>query len=692
MGVFDIKSVALIGAPRETFKVGYKVFSNITRDFKGKVYPVNPKADEVCGLKCYPSILDIPDPVDLAVIVIPAKLVPKVMEECGQKGVKTVVIISAGFKETGVEGAQLERQCTEIARKHGMRLVGPNCIGFIDTYNSLNATFAPDMPMQGNISFMSQSGALCTSILDWAQAEGVGFSKFVSLGNKADLSENEFLDLFNEDDNTSVILAYLEGLKDGVEFVKKATKVSKKKPIIVLKSGRTESGAKAVASHTGTLAGSDQAYSSALIQSGVIRAETMEELFDYALAFSTQPIPSGGRVVIVTNAGGPGIIATDACEKAGLKLAGLSSSSLDRLRSCLPPEASIYNPIDVLGDATDRRFSEVLDIVMEDEGVDSVLVVLTPQAVTDPQKIAETIASKKTKKPVLASFIGGKRMTGGVRVLRDSNIPNYLFPERAVQSLQGMSEYRSISLRDIEVTPAKFEVDREKAKKVIADARGKGKINIGLESLEILEAYGITVTPYVIARSINGILDFGKKFGFPLVLKIVSPDILHKTDVGGVKLNINEDSVRTAYNQILFSVMKFMPDAKIEGILVQKMVTAGKETIVGMNKDPQLGPLVMFGLGGIYVELLKDVSFRIAPVNEVEARRMITETKGYQLLRGVRGEPPSDMNAVEDVIQRVSQLVSDFPEIVELDINPVKVFKEGEGVQCVDARIILSKV
>ncbi|MCX6695172.1 MAG: acetate--CoA ligase family protein [Candidatus Altiarchaeota archaeon] len=691
MGIFDIRSVAVIGAPRETYKVGHKVFSNIIRDFKGKIYPINPKAEDVEGFKCYPSILDVPDEIDLAVIVIPAKFVPKVVEECGQKKVKTVVIISAGFKETGVDGAHLERQCIDTASKYGMRIIGPNCIGFIDTYNSLNATFAPGMPKQGKISFMSQSGALCTSILDWARMEDVGFSKFVSLGNKADLSENEFLELFEEDENTTVILAYLEGLKNGVEFVKKATKVSRKKPIIVLKSGRTESGAKAVASHTGTLAGSDQAYTSALIQSGVIRAETMEELFDYALAFSNQPVPKGGNVAIVTNAGGPGIIATDACEKAGLKLACLSFDTIEKLKNSLPPEANMYNPIDVLGDATEERFSKVLDIILQDDGVDSVIVVLTPQAVTDPAKIGETIASKKTDKPILCSFIGGEMMLDGFKVLKRNNIPNYLFPERAVTSLKGMTEYKNITQRDADIRPRTFEADKEKAAKVIEDFKKQGKASIGLESLEILEAYGIPVTPYKIARSINAITDFGRDYGYPLVLKIVSQDILHKTDIGGVKLNVTEENVRSAYNQILFSVMKFMPDARIQGILVQRMVTDGKDIIVGMNKDPQLGPLVMFGLGGIYVELLKDVSFRIAPVSEAEARRMITETKGYQLLRGIRGEKPSDIKAVEEVVQRVSQLVSDFPEIVELDVNQVKVFNESEGIQCVDARIILDK-
>jgi acetyltransferase len=690
--MFNPESVAVIGASHVKGKVGRAVLDNLLNDYEGMIYPINPNSTEIEGLKCYKTVLDVPAPIDLAVIVIPSKLVPQAVRECGEKGIKYLVIISAGFKEVGVEGAKLENEVKDIARSYGMRIVGPNCLGTLNTHTKCNASFAKKMPPAGNISIITQSGALGTAILDWSDSTGIGFDSFVSLGNKSDLNEIDFMEAWKADDNTRVILAYLEGITDGNRFIEVARSVSRVKPVIVVKSGRTSAGARAVSSHTGSLAGSDAAYDAAFMQSGVIRAETMSEFFDMAGGFSGQPIPAGDRVAIITNAGGPGILATDSCERYGLRLATLSKETIDALKTTLPAAASFYNPVDVLGDASAHLYKFALDTVIKDDGVDGILVLATPQAMTDPVAIAEVIgqARKTTHKPIMPCFIGGVVMDEGVRILKQEGMYNYDDPARAAYTMRMMSRYQKISQR-VYTPPKHFDVDKEKVMKIIDHSRKMGITVLGLEALPVLEAYGIPTLKYKIASSVNGALAAAKEIGYPLVMKIVSPDIIHKSDVGGVKVGIGSDEeLENAYNKMMKDVTLAAPRCRISGVLIQQMATGGKEVILGTNRDPQFGPLIMFGLGGIYVEVLKDVQFRIAPLNEKDAYGMIYGIKTHQMLEGTRGEKPSDIEKLVEFLERLSQLVVDFPDILELDINPVKVYEKGKGCLALDVRMAIS--
>jgi len=688
--IFSPRSVAVIGASRDRGKVGWGILDNLKKNFKGRVFPINPKAGRILGLKCYSSISMVPGRVELAVIAIPARFVPQVLEECGRKRVKTVVVISAGFKESSIEGTKLENECLRIVKKHRMRMVGPNCLGIINTYSGLNATFASHMPGRGKIAMMSQSGALCSAILDWAKLEDVGFSKFVSLGNKADLSENEFLEMLNADGNTRVILGYLEDLKDGKTLMETSRSVSRKKPVIFMKSGRTSAGARAAASHTGALAGSDSAYDTAFEQCGIMRADSAEELFDYAIAFAEQPIPKGNGVAIVTNAGGPSIIATDACESYGLEITAFENNTIKKLRNFLPAASSIYNPVDMLGDADAERYKKTLETVVADRNVDCVIVLLTPQAMTNAKEIAEVVAgvSKKTGKPVLCSFMGGVDVSAGIRILKKNGIPNYPYPERAAKTMSAMVEYTKIKKRKYK-KPEVFSVERDKVERIIRKAMVRGVVNLGFEAMEILKAYGIPTCRYKLVKNPEDALSFADAVGYPVALKIMSRDIVHKSDIGCVMVNVNRDEVVSAYNRILANAKRFAPKARIHGILVQEMITGGHEVILGSNRDPKLGDVMMFGMGGIYVEVLKDVRFKVAPMNRDEANDMVTGTKMYPVLRGMRGEKPADIKSVVDSLLRLSQLVTDFPEIVELDVNPLMVFPEGSGSCAIDARIIL---
>ena len=687
-------SVAVIGAAREEEKVGHIILDNIINSgYKGKLFPVNPKADEIHGIKCYPSVLNVPGDIDLAIIVIPAQFVLQVLEECSKKNTKWSIIISAGFKETGIEGARRERQLIEKAKDYGIRILGPNCLGIIDTECPINATFSPNMPPMGKIGFISQSGALGTSILDWAKTNKIGFSKFVSLGNKADISENDLFDDWENEKDTEVITAYLEGVKYGREFIRISSKVSKKKPIIVIKSGNTDAGARAVSSHTGTLAGSAKAYEAAFKQAGIIRANTIRDLFNYATAFSYQPLPKGKKVAIITNAGGPGIMATDECEKSDILLASLEKETIDGLKEFLPEAANFYNPIDILGDALADRYKKTLEVVVKDSNVDAVVVLLSPQAMTQPYRtaraIVEVMENSGKSITVLTSFMGGSEVEKAVKFLAEKNIPNFDIPEEAIDTLKVMMEHtdwksrRSFPIED-------FNVDKGRVKKIFYQCQSEGRLELGeMEAREILEAYDIRMPKAELAFDIDEAKEIaGRIIGYPLVLKIVSPNILHKTDVGGVKIGIdNEKELEENYNQILFSVSKYMPDANIRGILVQEFIKDKKETIIGMSEDPQFGPMIMFGLGGIYVEALKDVSFRIAPLSRQVAREMVEEIKTIKLLKGIRGEDPSDIDSIIEIILRVSQLVTDFPEIIEMDINPLFVKKQGEGSIAGDVRI-----
>ena len=690
--LFYPASVAVIGASKEPGKVGRAVLDNLIHGFGGKIYPINPKAAEIEGLRCYKSVRDVPDAIDLAVIVIPAKLVPQAVRECGEKGIQYLVIISAGFKETGPQGAKLEGEVKEIARAYGVRIVGPNCLGIINTVSRCNASFAKKMPPRGNVSIITQSGALGTAILDWSEMTDVGFVNFVSLGNKADLNEIDFMEAWRTDRDTRVILAYLEGISDGQRFLRVAREVTKEKPVVVVKSGRTSAGARAVSSHTGSLAGSDAAYDAAFAQCGVLRAGTMDEFFDLAGGFSAQPVPAGDRVAIVTNAGGPGILATDACEKYGLKLASLAPETIDRLKTKLPPAASFYNPVDVLGDASAGLYEFAMGTVLADDGVDGLIVLVTPQAMTDPAGIAEIVAAirETTDKPVLPGFMGGTAMQQGVKTLERNKLLNYDDPERAAYAMRMLARYHGIRGRVYE-RPRRFEADRSVVQAVIDTARAAGISVLGLEALPVLEAYGIPTLKYRIVDTADEAVAAARTLGYPVVMKIVSPEIVHKSDVGGVRVGLADDrAVVSAYNRMMKDVRAAVPHCRITGVLIQPMAVGGKEVILGMNRDPQWGPLLMFGLGGIYVEVLKDVQFRVAPLSGKDALGMIYGIKTHQLLEGVRGEKPADIPKLVELLERLSQLVTDFPDILELDINPVKVYEKGQGCLALDARMTIT--
>lgn len=688
------RAVAVVGASRDPGKLGYGILSNVIQyGFSGDIYPINPKAEEILGLPCYPSVLGVDGPIDLAVIVVPHRFVAATLKDCGQKGIKGVIVISAGFREAGLEGVRREKELIAIARKHGMRLIGPNCLGVIDTHCPLNASFAAGMPPTGEIAFMSQSGALCTAILDWALAKSIGFSRFVSLGNKADIDEIDLLEAWEKDRHTKVILIYTEGLTDGQRFIEVARRVTKSTPVVAVKSGTTNAGSRAVSSHTGSLAGSEQAYRAAFSQAGVVRAESIEEMFDFSTAFSYQPPLRGGRIAIVTNAGGPGIMATDALERAGLQMASLSAKTIETLQSGLPAASNIYNPIDVLGDALADRYSLALEAVMQDDDVHGVMVILTPQVMTQIKETATVVGqiAAQYDKPVMGCFMGEAKIGVGIKVLNRYRVPNYSFPERAANALRAMRGY--YRWRETPpMQPPVFDVNKDQVRDLFERVRAEGRLSIGdAEARRVMEAYGIPVPQSRLAGTAEEAVRFAEEIGFPVVMKIASPDILHKTDIGGIKLDIRTPTdVRDAFDLLTYRALRYVPDAEIWGCQVQEMVGGGKEVILGMNRDPQFGPLMMFGLGGIYVEALKDVTFRIAPFSRQEARAMLTEIRAINLLRGLRGEPPSDLEAIEDVLLRLSQLVTDFPEIVEMDINPLMVFEKGRGAMGVDMRLVLS--
>lgn len=690
---FNPQAVAVVGASRTPGKLGFAVLHNVLScGYQGQIYPINPGSVEILGLKCYPSVLVAPGPIDLAVIVVPSESVAQVLIECGEKGIRGAVVVSAGFREVGRAGWQREAELVQIARRYAMRIIGPNSLGIIDTVSGLNASFAAGMPVYGTIGFMSQSGALCTSVLDMALAENVGFSRFVSLGNKADIDELALIRAWEDDPHTAVIMAYVEGIEKGIEFMHIARQVSCTKPIIAIKSGTTGAGSRAVSSHTGTLAGSERAYEAAFRQSGIIRARSVQELFDYAIAFARQPLLPHDRIAIVTNAGGPGIMATDACERAGLQMASLEGKALDRLRRVLPAAASVLNPIDVLGDARAERYALALQAVASDPKVGGILVILTPQIMTEIEKTARIVGelARGLDRPVLACFMGREQVAPGVRILNEYRVPNYPVPERAVAALAAMMHHR----RWRECPPLEienWEVDRDRVRAVFDRARAEGRLAIGdAEAREVLEAYGFATPRTFLARDPDEAAHFADEIGFPVVLKIASPDILHKTDVGGVKLNIMRvEDVRDAFDLMVYRTGRYVPGADLWGCLVQEMIVGGSEVIVGMHRDPHFGPVMMFGLGGIYVEALQDVAFRVAPFDRRQAREMIREIQGASLLRGVRGERPSDLEALAEALLRLSQLVSDFPEIVEFDVNPLVVFEEGQGVMGIDMRLIL---
>ncbi|MGC9018397.1 MAG: acetate--CoA ligase alpha subunit [Candidatus Bipolaricaulaceae bacterium] len=688
-GLLFPRSVAVVGASATPGKLGHALFANVV-GFPGPVYAVNPKYQEIMGRPCVPTISALPEPVDLAVIIIPADEVVKVLRECGEKGIKNAVVISAGFKECGAEGAKREQELVRVAEEYGLNVLGPNVLGIISTRAGLNATFAPRGALPGHIAFMSQSGAFCTSVLDWAWKEKLGFSHFVSLGNKAVLDECDFLQAFAEDPETRVIVAYLEGIRDGPRFMEIAREVTREKPIVVLKAGRAEAGARAVSSHTGTMAGADHAYDAAFRQCGVIRARTVEELFDFAYILARQPLPKGKRIGIMTNAGGAGVMATDAAEWEGLTVARLSESTVRALASRLPPAAALYNPVDILGDANAQRYREALELVLSDPGVDMVTALSAPVAILRFAELAEIVAEAKERfgKPVAVSFMAGELGEEAEEILRRAGIPSFFDPARAVRALAVLAKYAEIRTRPRQ-EPPKFPVDREKARKILAEARAKGRVRLGLEAAEILSAYGIPFAKGGLAENAEEAGRIAQELGTPVALKIVSPEITHKTELGGVRLNVSPKEADRVAWELLNSVHHRFPEAEIEGVYVQEMLPPGREVILGMVRDPTFGPLLMFGLGGVYVEVLRDVAFGVAPLSRAEAQELLDLIRGKKILYGVRGQPPVDLPGLLDVILRVGQLAAENPEILELDLNPILCYPER--VVAVDLRLTIAE-
>ncbi len=693
---FRPRTVAVIGASADSSKLGYAVLNNLVnggflREGR-RVYPINPKGGEILGQKVHPSVAQVPEAIDLAIVVIPYTHVPEALRACGEKGVRGAVVISAGFREAGREGLEREQELVQISRAYGIRLIGPNCLGVIDTSTPLNASFSAGMPPAGPMAFMSQSGALGTAILDWAQAGRLGMSKFVSLGNKADVNEIDLLREWMTDETSRVVLCYIEGLPDGQEFMRVARQVSKVKPVVAIKSGVTQAGARAVTSHTGSLAGSEQAYQAAFHQAGVLRAASLQDLFDCARAFGYLPPLRGDRIAVVTNAGGPGILATDALEHAGLRLARFEADRIRSLEQFLPDAASAANPVDVLGDARADRYRFALEQVAADPHVDAVVVILTPQAMTEIEATAQAVAevARQTALPILPCFMGEARVAAGVSVLEAQGLPNFPYPERAASVLKAMSTYRAYQaapLPELE-TPA---LDHAAVRRTIDQALAEGRLSIGeAEARQVLTACRLRIPPSELAATPEEAVDLAARIGYPVVLKIASPDILHKTDVGGVRVGLEDaDDVRDAFDLITYRAQRYLPEARLWGCLVQKMVPPGLEVLIGMNRDPQFGPLVTFGLGGIYVETLRDVAFRVAPFSRQEARDMLREIRAHALLDGVRGKPPVDKDDLVEVLLRIGQLVVDFPEIAELDINPYVVYEQGRGGQALDMRLVI---
>lgn len=684
--------VAVIGASRSPGKVGHDILANIIGGgFAGVVVPVNPSADTILGLKVYDSLKSFGKKIDLAIIVVSRGAVLDAVSDSIAAGARAIAVITSGFRETGAEGSALEQEMVEICQARNVRLLGPNCLGVINTGNRLNASFAGGMPAAGPISVLSQSGALCTAILDQAASRHLGLAKVVSIGNKADITEVDLLLAFAKDDQTRVVIGYLENISQGNAFVKAAEELSSLKPVIILKSGVTAAGLKAAASHTGVLAGADTAYGAAFKRAGVVRADTFEAIFDYATAFSMQPLPKGRRVLIITNAGGPGTMAADAVERAGLEIAVLDRNTATALRARLPKAASTGNPIDVLGDADPERYVAALQAAQEDDAVDAIVVLLTPQAMTRPAETARAIAaSLKGGKPVVAAFMGGEGVLPGRKELAAAGLPDYPSPERAVTVLKAMYDYAAWKSRPPRVV-TRYRVNRRRVERIISRRLRSGRRQLGeVKAKDILRAYGFKTPEGYLAASSARAVEAAQRIGYPVAMKIVSPDIVHKSDLGGVRLNLaNSGAVEDAYDLMVLRMGQRAPEARIEGVFVEKMLEPGLEVIIGMSRDPQFGPMLMFGLGGIFVEVMKDVTFHLAPITQEEAIQMLKSTRSYEILQGKRGRQGVDLAAIATGLQRISQLTTDFPQIAELDINPFIVREIGVEPIVADARMTL---
>lgn len=695
--LFNPKVVAIVGATTKKESVGYALMKNIIGSgFDGIVYPINPKRTNVLGVKAYPSLDDVPDKIDLAIIATPAKSVPAIVEKCGEVGVSGILLISAGFAEAGEDGKELMRQISETIRKYKMRLIGPNCLGFINPSIKFNASFANKMALPGKIALISQSGALCTAILDWSIKQNVGFSNFVSIGSMMDVSFHDLIDYFGSDPHTNSIVIYMESLIDARSFMSAARAFARNKPIIVLKAGKSTEGAQAAMSHTGSLAGNDFVFDAAFKRAGVIRVDTIEELFNIAKSLSMQPRPTNNRLAIVTNAGGPGVIATDTLIAKGGKLAKLSDETISELNKHLSAHWSKGNPVDVLGDAGPEQYAKAVELCAKDRNVDGILVILTPQSMTDSTEIAMQIAaiSKNCKKTVLASWMGADDIAEGQKVLEANNIPVYQTPENAVKCFMLMYDY-SRNLEILHETPSQipqeFQPKKDESKKLIEEVLNDNRtVMTEFEAKQLLANYQIPVIKNGLAKTETEAIVMSEKFGYPLVMKIASPDILHKTDVGGVILNIlNKEEAKVAYIKILKSSKEKAPDADIRGVFVEQMMKRKYELIIGCKKDPIFGPIIVFGMGGVAVEIFKDTTVGLPPLNMALAMRIIEDTKIYKLIKGYRGMPGADISSIQFLLYKFAYLLMDFPQILEIDINPFGVDERGGVV--LDAKVILDK-
>jgi len=697
--VFKPKSIAVIGASNKFGSPGHTIFRNLVGSgYDGVVYPINPKHESIQGVQAYKSIEEIPKVVDLAIIATPSKIVNDVVERCGKKGIKGILIISAGFKEIGEKGVKLEKELLRIKEKYNLRIVGPNCVGYILPYLGLNATFARTMPLKGNIALFSQSGAICGAILDWAAASNVGFSSFISVGSMLDVDFGDLIDYFGMDIHTRSIVLYIESITDAKKFMSAAKSFARTKPIIVIKSGRFKEGAKAATSHTGAMAGEDAIYDAAFKRAGVVRVKEISDLFNCSAILAKQPRPTGPNIAIITNAGGPGVLATDAIIEKGGKLANLSDETMKTLNSFLPVHWSKANPVDIIGDSDEDMYERSIDACLEDKNVDGLLTICVPQVVADPRLLADRLISlsKKSVKPLMVAFPGEQSVYHARQILNKNNVPAYSSPEEAVDSYMYLYNYaRNLELmyetpQELDIKPSPS--NQQKLKNIMTNALKQNRTLLDeAESKEFIEMYGIKTSKPETAKTEEEVVKIANKVGYPVVMKIFSKEITHKSDAGGVVLDIQcEDGLRKQYQNMLKTVNEKLPDKKVEGVTIQKMVkNKGTELIFGSKKDPIFGSVILFGMGGIYTELFKDKAIGFPPLNQVLAQRIIEQTKANELLKGFRGLPPVNIEKVEETLINFSQMIIDHPEIKEVDINPL--IASGDDLIAVDARIVIDK-
>jgi acetyltransferase len=695
--VFCPKSVAVLGVTPTPDTVPYDIFHNIlSSGYRGTVYPVAPGKRSICAVRAYRYVLDIPEEVDQAVIVFPANVVDLALQQCGQKGVKSAIVISAGFREVGPKGVEREKRLKDICAKYGIAMIGPNCLGVINTDPEvqLNASFARKMPEAGRIAFLSQSGALCTAVLDYAREKRIGFSKFVSFGNKAGVTEIDLFDYLQQDPQTGVILLYLEELREGrglIEAARRVTRGPNAKPILAIKSGRTPQGADAAASHTGSLAGEDAVCDAVFREAGIIRVNSIEEMFNAAVLYAYQPMPAGNRLAIVTNAGGPGVMATDAAIRCGLSVPRLAAETMEKMRGALPASANLKNPVDVIGDARADRYIAALEAVLRDPNIDQMLVILTPQSMTDIESIARGVCKfhETADKPIACSFMGAADVGPGIQLLQKAHIPHYILPEWACDAMayiQRIRQWRQQPMGEFERLP----VDRAAARAIV-DQSGAGYLDED-KALAVLAAYGMTVPQYRLCTTADEAAAFAETIGYPVVVRVVSPQVIHKSEVQGIALNLTDaKAVREAFERMHRHIGQVVPQAEIRGMLVRGMIPPGYELILGAKRDPAFGATLMFGLGGIYVELFGDVTFALAPIDMATAGRMVRQVKAFKLLQGARGKPPADVKSIEEFLVRLGQLVADFERIAELDINPLIAGPGHSGNFVADVRIHLAE-